>query len=110
MAKISTNNMILRRVLRVKAKVKIDTQKLREAMMKSLRELFSLAKRQCENEKLTLPQRQKWVRVAAYVASIINCLTKTFDEAAITKDLAKLEKMINETMAKEKTRGLATPN
>jgi len=98
--------MVIRRVYRIKAMVKVDTQKIRENLLQNLQELFTLAKKQAQNNKLTLPQRQKWVRVASYVAQVMNSLTKSFDEAQITKDLEKLEKMINEAMATEKTRGL----
>jgi len=99
--------MILFRVRKIRAKIVINTQKIREDMLQSLQELFTLAKEQAENKKLDLRQRQKWVRVASYVAQVTNSLTKSFDEAQITKDLEKLEKMINEAMAKEKNRGSA---
>ena len=72
-------------------------------MLHTLQELFSLAKEQAQNNKLQLSQRQKWVRAASYVAQVINSLTKSFDEAQITKDLEKLEKLVNEAMAKEKS-------
>jgi ArsR family metal-binding transcriptional regulator len=102
--------MVIQRVYRIKAMVKVDTQKIRETLLQNLQELFSLAKKQAQNNKLQLPQRQKWVRVASYVAQVMNSLTKSFDEAQITKDLANLEKMINEAMAKEENRGNQTPN
>jgi len=94
--------MIIQRVCRIKLITKVDTQKIRESLLQNLNELFSLAKKQAQNNKLQLPQRQKWVRVASYVAQVMNSLTKSFDEAQITKDLEKLEKLINEAMAKEK--------
>ncbi len=93
----------------MKAIAKVDTQKIRETLLQSLQELFALAKKQAQNQKISLPQRQKWVRVASYVAQVMNSLTKSFDEAQITKDLEKLEKMINEAMAKEKSRGPPAP-
>jgi len=102
--------MVIRRVYRIKAMVKVDTQKIRENLLQNLQELFALAKKQAQNKKLQLPQRQKWVRVASYVAQVMNSLTKSFDEAQITKDLERLEKMVNEAMAKEKSRGYPTPN
>jgi ArsR family metal-binding transcriptional regulator len=110
LVKISLNRMVIQRVYRIKAMVKVDTQKIRETLLQNLQELFSLAKKQAQNNKLQLPQRQKWVRVASYVAQVMNSLTKSFDEAQITKDLANLEKMINEAMAKEENRGNQTPN
>lgn len=72
-------------------------------MLHTLQELFTLAKDQAQNTKLQLSQRQKWVRAASYVAQVMNSLTRSFDEAQITKDLEKLEKLVNEAMAKEKS-------
>jgi ArsR family metal-binding transcriptional regulator len=94
--------MIIQRIYKIRRIAKVDTQKIRENMLLNLQELFTLAKEQAQNKKLALPQRQKWVRVASYVAQVINSLTKSFDEAQVTKDLERLEKLINEAMAKEK--------
>jgi len=109
LVKISRNRAIIQRVYRLRVIAKVDTQKIRENLLQNLQDLFGLAKKQAQNNKLQLPQRQKWVRVASYVAQVMNSLTKSFDEAQITKDLAKLEKLINEAMAKEKNRGSAAP-
>ena len=95
--------MIIQRIYKIRRIAKVDTQKIRENMLLNLQELFTLAKEQAQNKKLALPQRQKWVRVASYVAQVINSLTKSFDEAQVTKDLERLEKLINEAMAKEKS-------
>ena len=108
MAKTSRNKMILHRIQKMRTKVKINTQKIREEMLINLQELFSLAKQQAQNKKLELEQRQKWIRVASYTAQVVNSLTKSFDEAQVTKDLEKLEKLIGEAVAKEKDRGVNT--
>ena len=100
--------MILHRIQKMRTKVKINTQKIREEMLINLQELFSLAKQQAQNKKLELEQRQKWIRVASYTAQVVNSLTKSFDEAQVTKDLEKLEKLIGEAVAKEKDRGVKT--
>jgi len=103
LVRISTNRMIIQRIYKIRRIAKVDTQKIRENMLQTLQELFSLAKEQAENKNLQLSQRQKWVRAASYVAQVINSLTKSFDEAQITKDLERLEKLVNEAMAKEKS-------
>jgi len=108
LAKTSRNKMILHRIQKMRTKVKINTQKIREEMLINLQELFSLAKQQAQNKKLELEQRQKWIRVASYTAQVVNSLTKSFDEAQVTKDLEKLEKLIGEAVAKEKDRGVNT--
>jgi len=102
LVKISRNKMIIQRIYKIRRIAKVDTQKIRENMLQKLQELFSLTMKQAQNKKLGLPQRQKWVRAASYVAQVINSVTQSFDEAQVTKDLERLEKMINEAMAKEK--------
>lgn len=44
----------------------------------------------------------------AYIGQVMNSLTKAFDEAAVTRDLEVLEKMINEAVAKGKDKGTET--
>ena len=100
--------MILSRILKMRKTAKINTQKVRENMLDSLQKLFSLAKQQAQNQKLNSKQRQKRIRVASYVAQVINSLSKSFDEAAMTKDLEELERMISEAMAKTKDKETQT--
>jgi hypothetical protein len=83
-------------------------------MIENLKELFDMAsslargdyKSQYENRKLepvSIKERQKWVRVAAYTAQILNSVTDGFDERQIDRDLAELERLVNEARAKGKT-------
>jgi len=53
---------------------------------------------------ITTKQRQAWVRTMTYIGQVMNSLTKSFDESQITKDLERLEKLVNEAVAKEKGR------
>lgn len=103
MVKISRNKMLKNRIQKLRAEVKIDTQKLRDETIKALQELFTLAKSQAQNENLRLKQRQNWTRVAAYISQVINTIATRFDERQIDQDLAKLEALINEATAKTKT-------
>lgn len=95
--------MIIQRIYKIRRIAKVDTQKIREKLLQNLQEFFTLTKQQAQNKKLPLPQRQKWVRAGSYVAQVINSLTKSFDEAHVTRDLERLEKMIGEAVAKEKS-------
>jgi len=96
LVKISREKMILRRMARLREIVEIDTQKIRTNLLLQLQDLFHLSRRNAKNEKLPLPQRQKWVRVASFIAQTINGLTKTYDEMQLTKDIERLEQMIRE--------------
>jgi hypothetical protein len=42
------------------------------------------------------------MRIMAYIGQVMNSISKSFDEAQVTKDLERLEKMIGEAVAKEK--------
>ncbi|MBS7646299.1 MAG: hypothetical protein QXL91_02515 [Candidatus Bathyarchaeia archaeon] len=118
-SKASRTSMVKRRIAQLKEELKADTQKIRLKTIEQLQEIFNMAsalakgevKYQTEDgkpQKLTLSQRQKWARVAAYIAQIINSVSNTFDERQIDEDLAKLEELINEAAAKTKTQKAGT--
>ena len=119
MPKISHKLMIIRRAAQLKEIIKIDTQQMRTKTLNNLQELFDLAtelakgnlKTQTqggEQQRITLKQRQMWTRVAAYIAQIINSVASGFDERQIDHDLEKLEKLIDEATAKNKTQETGT--
>ena len=95
--------MLKNRVQKLRAEVKIDTQKLRDQAIQNLQELFALAKEQAQNPNVKLKQRQAWTRVATYICQVINTIAIHFDERQIDLDLNKLEELINETTAKRQT-------
>jgi hypothetical protein len=68
--------------------------------MKSLKELFDFSNAEARNTALDMEQRQFWVRVAGYVAQVINSISKSFDESFVTTELKRLEKIVNEAVAK----------
>ena len=108
MVKIQRKKMVTRRIEQLKEKVKIDTQKLRRKTLQGLEELFNMAEKMAKTNNLKLKQRQMWTRVAAYIAQIINSVASGFDEKQIDEDLNKLEKLINEATAKNKTQKTGT--
>jgi hypothetical protein len=95
--------MLKSRVQKLRAEVRIDTQKLRNQAIENLQELFTLAKEQAQNPNVNLKQRQSWARVAAYICQVINTVAARFDEHQIDIDLNKLEELISETTAKKQT-------
>ena len=117
--RISRKLMIIRRVVKLKRSVEVDTQRMRGKTLKALEELFDLAMslakgevktqtEQGETEKVTLKQRQLWARVAAYIAQIMNSVAEGFDERQIDEDLDELERLVNEARSKaeaKKTEG-----
>ncbi len=86
-----------------------DMQAIRLKLLRDLADVFTMAKdyAQSKSDEVTAKQRQIWIRIMAYTGQVMNSISKTFDEAQVTRDLERLEKMINEAVAAEKT---GTPN
>jgi hypothetical protein len=103
--------VVVRRISQLRKSVKFDTDRLRRKTIASLEQLFDVAsdfargriKWQTQDGKaspVTIKQRQMWARIAAYVAQIMNMIANGIDERQIDKDLAHLEKLVNEATAK----------
>lgn len=90
------------RIQKLRAEVKIDTQKLRNDILQTLQELFTMAKQLAQNPELKLPQRQKWTRAAAYICQVINSTSQTLDTRQIDEDLQKLEQLVNEATTRSR--------
>lgn len=82
-------------------------------MIEDLKELFDMASsfargdykfqyHNGEREAVSIKERQKWVRVAAYTAQILTSVTDGFDERQIDRDLTELERLVSEARAKGK--------
>ena len=91
-------------VRRARKSVESDTQRLRAKLLKKLEAIFNLAEDSVKTAT-TPRQKQAYMRIMGYIAQVMNSLSKTFDEAMVTKDLEALEKMISEAMAKGKDKG-----
>jgi len=94
--------MIIRRLQIARRIFKVDTQRLREKLLSQLQELFDMACGQAKNKNLDLMQREKYARVAAYTAQVIEGVAKGFDERQINKQLDELEELVSEARAKTK--------
>jgi hypothetical protein len=104
--------VVVRRISQLRKSVKFDTDRLRRKTIASLEQLFDVAsdfargriKWQTQDGKaspVTIKQRQMWARIAAYVAQIMNTIANGIDERQIDKDLALLERLVNEATAKK---------
>ena len=92
---------------------RVDSQGIRAKLLRQLDALFNLAfsiakgqvKRLRDDEgkeySVTLGQRQKWARLAAYTAQVMQNLSKGFDEKEFQTDLKKLELLVNEIRRKK---------
>jgi len=109
--RISRKTQVARRFSQLRKTFQVDTQRLRVKAVKGLEELFDLASAfakdtykfqyaQGKREPITMKQRQMWARIAAYSAQIMNTIANGIDDRQIDKDLALLEKLVNEATAK----------
>lgn len=115
MVRVSRKNGIHCRVIQLKRRVKIDTQRIRSNLLKHLEEIFNLAASLAKGDiktmkvgdkrvKVSLKQRQMWAKVAAYTAQIMNSIAQGFDEREIDVQLDELERLVNEARAKAEIR------
>jgi hypothetical protein len=96
--------VIQKRIQKLRATFKLDTQQLRYNLINRLTELFNAASHLAKSRELELKDRQEWTRIAGYIAQTIESVSKGYDERQIDSELAELEKMIDEAKAKTKTR------
>ena len=74
MVEISLNRMSLNRLASCRAVLHVDTQKVRSKLLHKLEDLYDLAYSMARNPKLSLVDRNKWIRVADYTTQMINCV------------------------------------
>jgi len=94
--------VIEKRIKKLRATFRLDTQQLRYNLINRLTELFNAASHLAKSRDIELKDRQEWTRIASYIAQTIESVSKGYDERQIDKDLAELEKMIDEAKAKGK--------
>jgi len=87
---------------RARKRLEVDMQKTRLKLLSDLQAMFDMAKAYATSKETKDKQRQIWIRIMAYIGQVMNSISKSFDEAQVTKDLERLEKLINEAVAKEK--------
>lgn len=79
----------------------IETQDLRIKLIKELEVLFKHAVMMAK----TAENRDDWMKIAGYIAQVINSLAKAYDETKFNEDIQRLREMIRR--AKEKLAGQA---
>jgi len=96
-----------RRVNQIVEKFDGDTQRIRGQLIAELEALVDVANEKAIN--ITNPkqwkQRQNWVRLAAYIAQVINSISKTYDLAQIKQELEELRKIVREMRRHELGKG-----
>ncbi len=97
----------LRQTAKQTGTTNVDTQFLRNAWIKKLDDLFSMATSMAEGkgepqqvgdkpEIIASKERQLWAHVAAHTADVMGNLAKGYDERQFDDDLAELERLVDE--------------
>jgi ArsR family metal-binding transcriptional regulator len=79
-------------------------QRVRLKLLRDLEKDFDVARGYVKAKEVSAKQKQAWMRIMTYIAQVMNSVTQTFDEAGVTKELERLEKMVNEAVAADKDR------
>jgi predicted transcriptional regulator len=98
---------IERRFERLLRAYRLETQELRQRLISELETIFEMATAIATGEiktqmvdgkpvRITLMQRQKWARAAAYIAQIIHSIARGFDEREIDDMLEEARRLIEE--------------
>jgi len=70
----------------------LDTQKLRRELMQSLQELFETVNEWAEKDP-------KAMRIAGYIAQVLNSLARSYEERRFNDALRELERLIEQAKA-----------
>lgn len=87
---------IEKRLISILQFYELKTQELRVKLIAQLEQLFEMA----INEARTAENRDDWMKVASYIAQVINSLARSYDEVKFNEDMQKLRELIR--IAKEK--------
>jgi len=113
MVSVKSSERVALYLLKMRRVVHVDSQAIRAKLLRQLDALFNLAcsiakgevKRLRDDEgkeySITPQQRQKWARLAAYTAQVMQNLSKGFDEREFQADLKRLERMVDEVRRKK---------
>ena len=74
------------------------TQHIRRDLSRNLGELYDLAVEISKREGLELEQKERWIRLSAYLAQTINTVTRTYDRIKIEESIKNLEKYVRENI------------
>ncbi|MCL6579630.1 MAG: hypothetical protein K6T73_09650 [Candidatus Bathyarchaeota archaeon] len=86
------------KLLQIKSLI-FDTQQLRRKLMQSLQELFETVSRWAGSDPESM-------RIAGYIAQVLNNLAKSYEERRFNDDLKELERLIQQAKElKEKEGG-----
>ena len=106
--KLKRKNSIIKRVKNLQKIFKLDMQKIRSDLLTNLHELFHLAYAHANNRALDDNIREKWMRVAGYIAQTIETVIRGYHETEIDENLKVLERLVDEAKAAEEAQAASS--
>jgi hypothetical protein len=100
--RVTMKRMVCNRLQKCRRILQINTQKIRFKLIKKLEETFDCAHTLSQNTCLDICDREKWAKIAAYVAQTINSISAGFDEQKVNREIDELENLVNKARAKTK--------
>ena len=88
---------ILFRLMQIKS-LALDTQQLRVKLMQGLQEIFETANRWAKSDPEAM-------RIAGYVAQVLNNLAKSYEERQFNDDLRELERLMQQAKGLKQSGG-----
>jgi hypothetical protein len=100
--RVTMKRMVCNRLQKCRRILQIDTQQIRFKLIKKLEEMFDCAHALSRNTGLDLSEREKWAKIAAYIAQTINSVSAGFDEQKVNREIDELENLVSKARAKTK--------
>ena len=83
----------------------LKTQEIRVKLIAKLERLFEMAANEAKNAE----NREDWMKVAGFIAQVINSLTKAYDEVRFNENMKKLRELIRIAKERAGAAGTGTP-
>ncbi len=90
--------MMDRRVRKPAKWHRFNTQVIRKEIARNLGVLHGMAFDIARDADLPLSDRERWTRLAAYIAQTINTVSRSFDSVKIEATLSELEEYVRENV------------
>ncbi|MEM3788296.1 MAG: hypothetical protein QXN95_00305 [Candidatus Bathyarchaeia archaeon] len=107
MARIKRINAIEKLLNSAQKICELKTQDLRVKLIAQLERMFDRVSRISESEHTV--NSEDWVKVAGYIAQVINSLASSYDEVRLNEQLRRLRELIEAAKKRVGQAGTGTP-
>ena len=98
------HTLFSKKIRRIQKKFDGETQALRGALIADLEELYQWAIKKAKRAKKQ-KHRQKWSRIATYIARCINVIMRDYDAVKISEKLKELKRLVENELLRDREKG-----